>query len=392
MRISPQSCAALGLTLLLVFATERVQAADPKPNSPPAKTWTSFRNNFQLTGIAGTPLPEKLELLWKFPAPYGVAGTAAILDGRVYVGTVNGDFYCLKKQTGEKVWHYRSIDDPDPKTFAPAFKCSPTVTKNAVFVGDEDGVFHAIDPKTGQKKWRLQTKGEIISSPSLVGEKVLFGSYDNSLYCLNANTGEKLWSFVTEGYVHCSPAIAGKFTFVTGCDEQLRIINIDTGKEVGNLPLATYLIASPALSGDHLYFGTYGSEVIDVNWKTKQVEWRYRDEKKEFPYHSSAAMTEDLLVVGGRDKQVHCINRKTGKGVWKFATKGRVDSSPVILGNRVFVGSSDGHLYELNLKDGSQTWKYKLGRDVTASPAVGEGCLVIGSEGSDEFIYCFGKK
>jgi hypothetical protein len=29
---------------------------------------------------------------------------------------------------------------------------------------------------------------------------------------------------------------------------------------------------------------------------------------------------------------------------------------------------------------------------VTASPAIGEGCLVIGGEGSDEFIYCFGQK
>ena len=137
---------------------------------------------------------------------------------------------------------------------------------------------------------------------------------------------------------------------------------------------------------------------MSVNWKTREVEWRYRDEKKEFPYHSSAAVTEDFIIVGGRDKQVHCINRKTGKRVWVFATNGRkgkggrVDSSPVILGDRVFVGSSDGNLYELALKDGKQRAKYPIGRDVTASPAVGEGVLVIGGEGSDEFIYCFGKK
>ncbi len=95
---------------------------------------------------------------------------------------------------------------------------------------------------------------------------------------------------------------------------------------------------------------------------------------------------------------MHCIDRKTGKGVWKFATNGRkgqggrVDSSPVIVGDRVFVGASDGCLYELELKDGKERWKFEIGRDVTASPAIGEGCLVIGGEGSDEFIYCFGQK
>lgn len=396
MRLSPRPCATFGLSLALCLLGAVTVA--PLNAEEPAKDWKSFRNNFQLTGVAGTELSEELEVLWKFPTPFGVSGTAAIVGERVYFGTINGDFYCVNRKTGDKIWQYRSIDDPDPNAFAPAFKCSPTVTTTAIFVGDEDGVFHAIDPKTGKRKWKFHTNGEIISSPSLVGEKVIFGSYDNNLYCLNAEDGKKIWNFETDGYVHCSPAIADKYTFVTGCDETFRVINLETGKEEANLPLATYLIASPAMFGDYLYFGTYGSEVLSVNWKTRQVQWRYRDEKKEFPFQSSAAVTEDYVIVGGRDKQVHCINRKTGKGVWKFVTNGRrgkggrVDSSPVIVGDRVFIGASDGCLYELGLKDGKERWKFEIGREVTASPAIGEGCLVIGGEGSDEFVYCFGKK
>ncbi len=394
MRLSPPSRSAFGLIAAVLWGIHLLGGGTGslRAEETPSKDWTSFRNNFQLTGIAGTSLPDKLEVLWKMEVPYGVSSTAAIVNGRVYIGTINGNFFCLELKTGKKIWTYRSIEDPDPDAFAPAFKCSPTVTKNAIYIGDEDGMFHCIDPKTGKKKWTFHTNGEIISSPALAGDKVLFGSYDNSLYCLNALDGKKLWNFETEGYVHCSPAIAGKHTFVTGCDEQFRVINIETGEQEGNLPLATYLIASPALKGDHLYFGTYGSEVLSLNWKTREIEWRYRDEKKEFPYHSSAAVTDDFLVVGGRDKQVHCIDRKTGKGVWKFPTRGRVDSSPVIVGDRIFVGSSDGNLYEIGLKDGKERWKFEIGRDVTASPAIGEGCVVIGAEGSDQFIYCFGEK
>jgi outer membrane protein assembly factor BamB len=396
MRLSPRSCAARCLTLALAFWILQGNIALAAEESP-AKDWSSFRNNFELTGIAGSSLPEKLEVLWKVPTPFGVSATAAIVGDRVYVGTINGDFLCLHRKTGDKIWSYRSIDDPDPKAFAPAFKCSPTVTKEAIYVGDEDGGFHAIDPTTGKRKWRFHTNGEIISSPSIVGDKILFGSYDNSLYCLNTK-GEKIWSFETDGYVHCTPAIAGNFTFVTGCDETFRVINIETGKEASSLPLATYLIASPALKGDFLYFGTYNSEVLSVNWKTLKVEWRYRDEKRDFPYHSSAAVTEEFVIVGSRDKYLHSIDRKTGQGVWQFATNGRrgqggrVDSSPVIVGDRVFVGASDGCLYEVGLKDGKERWKFEIGRDVTASPAIGEGCLVIGGEGTDEFIYCFGQK
>ncbi len=381
-----------------------VDPAAPNPKSPfvdsmnMAEHWSSFRNNSHLTGVAGTTLPSNLDLLWKSPVPYGVSGTAAIVNGRVYIGTMNGEFLCLDRKTGQRIWSYRSIADPDPKAFAPAFKCSPTVTAHAVYLGDEDGVFHAIDTKTGKLKWKFLTEGEIISSPTIAGDRILFGSYDKNLYCLNAVNGQELWRFETDGSVHCSPAIAGKYTFITGCDEKLRVINIETGKEAGHLPLAAYLVASPAVLGDHVYFGTSAGEVLSVNWKTLKVAWRYRAGNNEFSFHSSAAVTEKYVVVGGRDKQVHCLDRKTGQRVWTFTTKGQgrkggqVDSSPVIVGDHIFIGCGDGFLYELSLDEGRLLWKYQIGRQISASPAIGEGCLVIGSEGSDQFIYCFGEK
>jgi outer membrane protein assembly factor BamB len=371
----------------MLVSLASVAGAQPKDDD-----WDSFRNDFHLRGVADSALPPKLEELWEYPTEYGVASTAAIKDGRVYVGTLGGELLCLDLKTGQKIWAARSIDNPDPDAFAPGFKSSPTVSGGVVYLGDEDGVFHAIDAETGRPKWTFQTNGEIISSASVVGDKVIFGSYDNSLYCLTAADGKKVWSYETDGYVNCSPAIDGNHTFVTGCDEHLRVINIDTGEQVTDMPLSTYLIASPALRDGILYFGTYASSVIAVDWRKQETVWTYKDETKEFPYHSSAALTEKLVVVGGRDKQIHGIDRASGRGVWTFATRGRVDGSPVIVGERVFCGSSDGNLYELDLKTGEERWQAKIGREVTASPAVGENHLVIGAEGSDEFIRCFGPK
>ena len=86
------------------------------------------------------------------------------------------------------------------------------------------------------------------------------------------------------------------------------------------------------------------------------------------------------MVVGGRDKSVHGIERQTGKKSWTFPTRAKVDSSPVIVGNRVFIGCHDGNLYELGLTDGKERWKFNAGKPISAAPAVGEGVLVIGSE------------
>jgi len=382
--ISLQTCAA-------EKPENKVSSNLSKTNAKPG-SWSSFRNGNLQQGIAYSPLPEKLELLWEHTSSDGIASTAAIVGDHVYMAGLNGYVECLELKTGKPVWKYRSIDDPNPEQFAPGFKASPLVTDKGVYLGDEDGIFHAIHPVTGKKLWRFKTDAEIISSANITNGKILFGGYDNFLYCLNESDGSLAWKFETDGYVNCSPAIVDNFTFVTGCDEQLRMIDIKTGKQHSQMPLATYLIASPALMGEILYVGTYASEIIAVNWKTQKVEWRYKDPVKELPYHSSAAITEKYVVAGGRDKQIHCVERKTGKPAWKFGTRGRVDSSPVIVGKRVFVGSSDGNLYELDLENGKTLWKKNLGNDVTASPAIGSGHLIIGTESRNGALYCFGKK
>jgi len=367
-----------------------VDFANEKLGPPGLASWASFRNGNTQLGVAGSSLPKQLELLWKIDTKYGVSATAAIVGKRVYAGTINGDLLCVEKQSGTEIWSYRSIDDSDPEKFAPAFKTAPRVTADAVFVGDEDGILHAVNRKTGKKKWTFPTNGEISGCPAIVGEKLIFGSHDSFLYCLNAEDGAEIWKFQTQDRINGSSAVIGKYTFVAGCDEHLRVIDFEGGTEESGIPLESPLLASPAVMGDMLYVGTHGGQVLAINWKTEEIVWHYGPD--EDPYNASAAVTDKYVVVGSEDKKVHCIDRKTGEGVWTFTTRSQVNSSPVVVGNRVFFGSNDHHLYGVSLSGGKELWKYDLEKTITAGPAVGEECLVIGTEGSNGAIYCFGKK
>jgi len=92
---------------------------------------------------------------------------------------------------------------------------------------------------------------------------------------------------------------------------------------------------------------------MSARWRTSsspsigrkaQIAWTFEPQRSQ-PFYSSAAVTDKLVIVGGRDKLVHALDRAKGKEVWTFPTKGRIDSSPVVVGDRVFVGSLDGNLY-----------------------------------------------
>ena len=381
--------AGVCLSLVLCGHVPSGEAADPKPVS---SSWASFRHDLAQTGVASSSLPSDLELLWEVTLGDQVLATAAIVGDFVYVPCLSGELVCLDRKTGAKVWVYKSVEVVEKNSFAPGFKSTPTVAGDSIYLGDEEGMFHAIDRKTGKGRWKFATGGEIYSSAAVLEGRVIFGSYDNRLYCLLEKDGSLGWKYETQGYVHCSPAVVDGVTFIAGCDEHLRAIDIKTGEQTVEVPLETYLIASPAVVGDVLYVGTFASEVVAVDWKKKEIVWRYSAGESEHPFHSSAAVTDQLVVIGGRDKLVHAIDRLTGRKVWTFPTRAKIDSSPVIVGDRVFIGSGDGNLYALGLADGKERWKFNAGKAISAGPAVGEGVLVVGSESRDGKVYCFGKK
>jgi outer membrane protein assembly factor BamB len=361
----------LPLTLCLVSAVLSAGQSDD---------WPMFRGTHSLTGVASAQLPKLLKLRWSFQAKDSIESSAAIVDGIIYVGSMDASLYAVNLSTGKVVWRYAAS--------GPIQESSPCVSNGVVYIGDLNGILHAVDASTGKVRWTFKAEGEIRSSPNCLDGRIYFGSYDQNLYCLSAAKGTLIWKYTTEGPVHCTPSINKSRVFVSGCDETFRAIDRTTGKQIFSVPLGAYAGASAAIDEDHAYVGTFGNEVLGLDLGRHMVQWTYRHPTRSFPFYSSAAVTGNRVVLGGRDKIVHCLDRSTGKEIWSFTTKARVESSPLITGSRVFIGSNDGLLYELDLVTGKKIWDFTAGAPLSASPAAAEGSLAIGSQ--DGVLYCFG--
>lgn len=342
-----------------------------------------FRGNSRLTGIAAGDLPAKLQVRWKFESPEheAVVSTAAIVGDIAYVTCEDGYLYALDLATGVLRWKYNA---------GAAIASSPTVFAGLVLFGDDDGTFHAVTAASGKKAWSFKAEAEIISSANVWKDRLVFGSYDGNVYCLARGTGSLLWKFQTEAQVHSTIGIADNCALVAGCDGNLRVIRLTDGKELRALNIDARTAAGSAVQGDHVYIGTLGNRVLCIDWKKGRVDWTYENPDRSFPFQSSAAVADGLVIIGGRDRALHALDAKTGKQRWSFRAKSRIDSSAVVVGRRVFVGSSDGNLYEVDLAGGRERWRFEAGAPISASPAVGSGCLVVGTE--DGLIYCFGAK
>lgn len=380
------------IEILLISGPTPVSSADNEKDTKPARKidtgWPTFRGNPLQTGVAGSPLPDKLVVRWKFKAKDAVEGSAAISNGTVYVGSMDGNLYALQLDSGKTKWTYK----------AGPIKGGPSVNGNKVFVGDVDGIFHCIDAASGKKRWTFDAGGEVTSGGNFLGDTVIFGAYDEHLRCLSLD-GKELWKFnVPGGPVLASPVVADGRTYVSGCDSTLHVIDTKTGKELGSVQLEGQTGASAAVVGSDLYVGTMSNQMLAIDLKKESVKWQYEADDNPQPFFASPAVAGDLVIIGGRDKRVHAFNRHKGKPAWKYDTVdkandqpgGKVDSSPVVAANRVYVGCTNGNLYVLDVARGTLVQKLNLGGPITASPAVGGNCLVIGTQNG--VVYCLGKE
>ena len=141
-------------------------ASEPPPSASPEVAvaskknvkhdWALYRGDPRSSGVALGQLPDELVLRWKFTVEKGAfEGTAAIVDGVVYIGDLDGAVYALSLKTGAKLWEYK-VDS--------GFIAAPAVRDGMVYIGDYDGRFYCLTAKDGHLKWGFDTNAEIDAS------------------------------------------------------------------------------------------------------------------------------------------------------------------------------------------------------------------------------------
>ncbi|MDK1031481.1 MAG: PQQ-binding-like beta-propeller repeat protein [Planctomycetia bacterium] len=366
-------------------AGTREDGAGPAEGWADESEWPMFRGGQALLGVSRSKVPDSPVLLWQFETGGAVESSAAIVRGRVFVGSDDGKVYALDLAEGKKLWEYQT---------GGSVKSSPLVIGGAVFVGSSDEHLYAIDADTGDLRWKYKTGKKILGganwtlSPEGNRLWILAGSYDGKLYCLDSQSGEEVWTYATSYFINGTVAVAGGKAIFGGCDKVIHVVSVADGSEILAVKPEDYMAASAALARNRAYVGNFATELLCVDIVSGETDWTYSGAGSAF--YSSAAVAEGKVVVGSRDKRVHCVSRKDGEKLWTFPTRGDVDSSPVICDGKVVVGSSDGRLYILRLSDGEEVWSYEIGGSISAYPAVAPGVIGIGS--MDGSVYAFGAK
>jgi outer membrane protein assembly factor BamB len=373
-----ESTILLALTCLLVGRPSVV-----------AEDWPLVRGDAFGAGVANTALADELEVLWKYPAgkDAGFDATPVIADGVVYIGDSAGTFHAVRLADGNRVWTQEFFDS--------GFAAGAAIEKGLIYVGDVNGIVRCLAASDAKEKWNQKLEGEVNAGPTPHGDYVLFTCEAGTLTWLNKEDGKPHNTFRIEAPLRCTPTIVAGRVVLAGCDSRLHIIDVESGKEIDSVEIDAPTGSTAAMRGDRAYFGTEGGTFYAINIpaasdKKASIAWQYRDLQRNQPIRAAAAVSDRIVVFGSQSKAIYLLSPEKGEEKWKMPTRTRVESGPVIAGNRVVAATAAGKIYLLDAASNEVKWEYDAGGGFTGSPAVVDGRIILGN--TDGTLYCFGSK
>ena len=145
----------------------------------------------------------------------------------------------------------------------------------------------------------------------------------------------------------------------------------------------------PVLAGGRLFVLKNDGRALALSAETGRVRWRKRIGGLAASAPGAAGASVFFVVnrggyggiAGAGPAKVVAINRRTGRIRWAKRLSGASESSPLIIGGRVYVGSQNGTVYALSAKSGRIVWGYHAGGPVKGALAYARGRVFFGDYG-----------
>jgi outer membrane protein assembly factor BamB len=320
--------------------------------------------------------------LWNFKTGYEVRSEVAVVNGYVYTGADDGNIYCLNAATGTKVWETpaggTTLSNVGAGIFPPA-RSSPEVVNGKVYVGSLDGNLYCLDASSGTVLWKFQTGGPVEATPAVDSTGVYIdgsnpGNYgmNFNFYKLDPSTGSVIWndsfpynwqlsaaSYITYGGVDASPTLA---------------------PTLGMVFLRTQYVNNWAINS------TDGAVIWEFNSTTNAVGTSFQ--AGGVPQVCAPVYAYGLVYFNNY-YDITAVNALTGKAVWStYLSREDVSQALTYSYGRIYSVTELGVLYVLNALTGAKVSYYWFGCDLHSSPTLYNGSLYMGT--NEWNVVCMG--
>jgi outer membrane protein assembly factor BamB len=290
------------------------------------------------------------------------------------------------------------------------FYSAPSVQEDRVIFGDYGRAGGFFSPRVTVSIYAVQndasgTPGElwinsesatdkIVAPPLQVDDKVFVGTADNHILALDAASGAELWDVETQHAIWGQPSYQDGTLFVTSMDWTTYALDAETGDVRWQAPLGGALPSSPILGEGLVYISSFDGNVHALDLATGEMQWAAP--ALDWVW-GAPALADGVLYYSDIQGNLYAADAQTGEQIWTQETNTSVQTSPVVVGERVYIGAQatggdapTGSLTAYSTEDGSQLWSQTTSAPLLATPVVvGDDTIVVGLQNADRLLIGF---
>jgi outer membrane protein assembly factor BamB len=177
-------------------------------------------------------------------------------------------------------------------------------------------------------------------------------------YGEDCGAGSMKWRFKTGNIVSSSASFSsdGSVMYIGSRDGSLYALRTSDGKLVWKTPSEHAVDVIPAVSDNMVVYGSSSARLTAVNPIDAKPIWSFN--AKDGVFQSSPLIVGDRVFSGGGGHFVRSFEKATGKLVWERELGMWVQSSVAHRNGVIYIGSDAGFLVAYDASSGREMWKF----------------------------------
>lgn len=261
-----------------------------------------------------------------------------------------------------------------------------------LYIGSCSGSFYALDRHQGLPTWSYDASldsgnANFHGNAVFAGDLVVVGTdsgEQGSLYALDPLTGEVRWSQVATGGFPADPVTRGSRVYAVTMTGEVRCLDLKTGEAlwiVGGAEDDRFLRSGIVAVGDRVVVSLPSGSVFSLDADSGELAW-----KTQLPgrLNTSPVVIGDDLYVGGVEGRIHRLSSADGNVIGAFEAKSPVYGSLLSAGNCLLALWAEDTLACLNPQRGNVEWSRTAPSSWSSfQPLVRDGLVLVGDESGE---------
>ena len=380
--------------------------------------WPQFQGGPEHRGVSESGPAPPYRTRWTFPSPDGSGVSGAVIVDGLAISVGRESVYAVDVATGELAWDVARADGP---VSSPAIASgrrltllyvdggasttpspSPTPADGSPSPSPDDEAeaagasLVAIGLEDQREVWRVPLGAESRSGVTVDGDLAYVGDQDGTVYAVDVADGMVRWTSEMPGRIDISIAASdGRAVAISRNDDSRRVVvaahDADDGERLWQITpqLSATAASSAALTEDAVIVGladrlvrAFGVQDGEERWSSLALQL--------FSPLTAPAVGEDAVYVADIGGGLYRLDPVDGDRGWSFQfNEVVVRSSPVIIDRWVLLGLNDGRLVAVDAASGRLNWQSAPSQGLAGTIAVSSQAIVAVRGGNDPGLVAF---